>query len=96
MLLCREREKASDFNATLHEHMQYVRRKHTAAGLRTQYEEQLAANLAMAAPDSLPQATDFSIPEGQNLVLKVPAVCGVAIVRMRNAGRGGRGSGGLY
>ncbi|RMZ57072.1 hypothetical protein APUTEX25_002304, partial [Auxenochlorella protothecoides] len=69
----REREKASDFNATLHEHMQYVRRKHTAAGLRTQYEEQLAANLAMAAPDSLPQATDFSIPEGQNLVLKVPA-----------------------
>ena len=36
----REREAASDFNAALYDHLQYVRRKKTAHEARLQYEEQ--------------------------------------------------------
>lgn len=44
--LCREREEASDFNAALYDHLQYVRRKHQAAAARDDYEQRAAAAAA--------------------------------------------------
>lgn len=76
----RERAHASDFNAALHEHQQYVRRKRLAEAQRAAFEERerLAgedgsdAGVA-ASPAALAPAVDRSLKPGERLTLRIAA-----------------------
>lgn len=80
----RERSEASDFNAALHEFMQYIKRKRTAEAMRHAYEERLQAAASDGSAQSsgeLAPTADYSLKEGESLTLR--------IVAPRRAGSGG-------
>ncbi|KAL4430811.1 hypothetical protein ABPG75_006067 [Micractinium tetrahymenae] len=81
----RERNEASDFNAALHEFLQYIKRKRTAEAMRNAYEERLQAAAASEgsaqSTGELPPAVDYSLREAESLTLKISAP--------RRAGSGG-------
>ncbi|KAI7835318.1 hypothetical protein COHA_004710 [Chlorella ohadii] len=74
----RERSEASDFNAALHEFLQYIKRKRTAEAMRHAYEERLQSQASAGSESSeaaspLAPLPDLSIKEGETLRLRINA-----------------------
>lgn len=69
--LCRERTQASDFNAALHEHTQYLRRKKEAQENREAYES--TANDGESGASSSSQS-ELSLKPGETITLKLAKV----------------------
>ena len=69
-IVCRERTEASDFNAALYEHTQYLRRKKEALEMREAYESTAdeAGSLASSSQSS------FSLKPGATITLKLAKV----------------------
>ena len=67
---CRERTQASDFNAALYEHTQYLRRKKEALEMRAVYES--SAESAEGAAGA--SQSDFSLKPGETITLKLAKV----------------------
>ena len=62
----RERSDASDFNASLHDHQQYLSRTKIAAEMQQRY-----AQVAEDREGSNLERSDLSLKEGQTMTLKV-------------------------
>ncbi|PRW58154.1 Adaptin ear-binding coat-associated 2 [Chlorella sorokiniana] len=74
----RERSEASDFNAALHEFLQYIKRKRAAEAMRHAYEERLQSQASAGSESSeaaspLAPLPDLSIKEGETLRLRINA-----------------------
>jgi len=69
-LICRERTEASDFNAALYEHTQYLRRKKEALEMREAYES-TADETGSSASSS---QSGFSLKPGETITLKLAKV----------------------
>ena len=69
-LVCRERTEASDFNAALYEHTQYLRRTKEALEMREAYES--TADETGSSPSS--SQSGFSLKPGETITLKLAKV----------------------
>lgn len=67
---CRERTEASDFNAALYEHTQYLRRKKEALEMREVYESTADESGASASTSQ----SDLSLKPGETITLKLAKV----------------------
>lgn len=68
--MCRERSEASDFNAALFEHAQYLRRKKAAAEMREAYTANAEGGNGVASTSQ----TDMSLKPGETITLKLAKV----------------------
>ena len=66
-ILCRERTDASDFNAALYEHTQYLRRKKEASEMREAYTASVEDSNGTASTSQ----TDMSLKPGETITLKL-------------------------
>lgn len=70
LFCCRERTEASDFNAALYEHTQYLRRKKEAQERREAYESTNDDGEATAGSSQ----SDLSLKPGETITLKLAKV----------------------
>ena len=75
--LCRERTQASDFNAALHEHTQYLRRKKEAQENRQAYESTADDGESGASSSS---QSELSLKPGETITLKLAKVSHACLV----------------
>ena len=72
-VLYRERTQASDFNAALYEHTQYLRRKKEAQERRQAYESAAGDN-ELGASSSSSSQSELSLKPGETIILKLAKV----------------------
>ena len=82
---CRERTQASDFNAALHDHQQYLRRQKEAEERRAAYEGGPEASTA----GSFTPQQDLALKPGETIRLRLAGKVGLLLVpwlKLRAAG----------
>ena len=70
--VCRERGQASDFNAALDDHLQYLRRQKEAARMKAEYDAGASASDAEAGSSSGGPSGDLALKPGETIKVALP------------------------
>ena len=70
--VCRERGQASDFNAALDDHLQYLRRQKDAARMKAEYDAGASASDAEAGSSSGGPSGDLALKPGETIKVALP------------------------
>lgn len=69
---CRERGQASDFNAALDDHLQYLRRQKDAARMKAEYDAGASASDAEAGSSNGGPSRDLALKPGETIKVALP------------------------
>jgi Protein of unknown function (DUF1681) len=69
---CRERGQASDFNAALDDHLQYLRRQKDAARMKAEYDAGALASTTEAGSSSGGPSQDLALKPGETIKVALP------------------------